>query len=81
MNLACPAKMWKGELHSGRLNVNAVFSTNSAQAKHFRTNIRAYNSGMAFASLGIQENVLPSHGPYSLSIHGNVYHRIGLPTR
>ena len=99
---SCGAYMWKAELYSGCLSVNAKFSTCCMQgkivlpnisepppplqhlftdctpeARDFRSNIRAYNSSLAFASLGVQEDVLPTRGPYMFRIHGSVYHRIG----
>lgn len=49
----------------------------SPQAKHFRKNIRGFNSSLAFASLGVKEDLLQSHGPYTFRISGSVYHRIG----
>lgn len=49
----------------------------SPQAKHFRKDIRGFNSSLAFASLGVKEDLLQSHGPYTFRISGSVYHRIG----
>lgn len=40
-------------------------------------NIRGFNSSLAFASLGVKEDLLQSHGPYTFRISGSVYHRIG----
>ncbi|XP_071137070.1 uncharacterized protein [Mytilus edulis] len=54
-----------------------LFILNTEQAKHFRINIRAYNSSLAFASLGVHEDVLPHNGPYNFRICGFVHHRIG----
>ena len=51
--------------------------SDTPEAKDFRTNIRAYNSSLAFASLGVTEDVLPTRGPYVFRICGSVYHRIG----
>ncbi|CAG8465669.1 4455_t:CDS:2 [Cetraspora pellucida] len=45
----------------------------------FRQNIRAYNSALAFTSIGakIDKNVIGTQGPYIYCIHGEMYHRIG----
>ena len=51
--------------------------TDQTEGIEFRHNIRAYNSSLAFASLGVSEDVLPSKGPYTFRIHGSIYHRIG----
>lgn len=44
------------------------------EGKHFRTNIRKYNSAFAFASFGYQPVKFPA-GPQTFVIHGQVYHR------
>lgn len=54
-----------------------LLTNENDEGKEFRHNIRAYNSSLAFASLGVNEDVLPSKGPYTFRIHGSVYHRIG----
>lgn len=54
-----------------------LLTNENDEGKEFRHNIRAYNSSLAFASLGVNEDVLPSKGPYTFRIHGLVYHRIG----
>ena len=36
-----------------------LFTDRTPEARDFRSNIRAYNLSLAFASLGVQENVLP----------------------
>ncbi len=43
----------------------------------FRNNIRAYNSSLAFTSLGVNEKHVQGHGPPIFKIQGTVYHRIG----
>lgn len=48
----------------------------SAECKHFRENIRGYNSALAFASLGANEDILPP-GIFCFRISGEVHHRIG----
>ena len=47
------------------------------EAKHFRHRIRAFISCLAFASLGVKEDILPPKGPYTFRIRESVYHRIG----
>lgn len=54
-----------------------LLTNENDEGKEFCHNIRAYNSSLAFASLGVNEDVLPSKGPYTFRIHGSVYHRIG----
>ncbi|XP_010534679.1 PREDICTED: uncharacterized protein LOC104810180 [Tarenaya hassleriana] len=45
----------------------------------FRTNIRAYNSILAFTSIGakIDHSVTSGNGPYTFRIHGQNHHQIG----
>lgn len=57
--------------------IKQLLSEDSNEAKHFRHHIRAFNSSLAFASLGVKEDILPSKGPYTFRICGSVYHRIG----
>ncbi len=47
------------------------------EAKRFRDNIRAYNSSLAFTSLGANTPAVPGHGPPVFQIQGTVYHRTG----
>lgn len=54
-----------------------LLTADTPESKHFRQHIRAYNSSFAFASLGVQEDILPSKGPYTFRINGAVYHKIG----
>jgi hypothetical protein len=54
-----------------------LYISKSTEAREFRQNIRAYNSSLAFASLGVHEHQLPSRGPYTFRIQGGIYHRIG----
>ncbi|XP_030850990.1 uncharacterized protein LOC754317 [Strongylocentrotus purpuratus] len=49
----------------------------SSQSKHFRYNIRYYNSSFAFASMGAMMAPPPGRGPYCFRIHGQIYHRSG----
>ena len=57
--------------------IKRLLSEDSNEAKHFRHHIRAFNSSLAFASLGVKEDILPPKGPYTFRICGSVYHRIG----
>jgi hypothetical protein len=52
---------------------------NSSDARNLRDNIRAYNSSLAFASLGLtgEEFKFKTHGPYCFRINGQVYHNLG----
>ena len=49
---------------------------NTNNSKRYRPDIRAFNSSLAIASLGVKEDILPP-GPYTFRICGSVYHRIG----
>ena len=49
---------------------------NTNNLKRCRHDIRAFNSSLAFASLGVKEDILPP-GPYTFRICESVYHRIG----
>ena len=49
---------------------------NSPNAKDSRRHIRGHNSAFAFASLGVNEDVLPA-GVYNFRINGSVCHRLG----
>ncbi|XP_065322977.1 uncharacterized protein LOC135930119 [Gordionus sp. m RMFG-2023] len=39
------------------------------------TNIRSYNSSLAFASMGAKNDNLLIKGPYCFRVHGQIYHR------
>lgn len=49
------------------------------RSKHFKENIRAYNSMFAFTSIGgrIQSNINDGGGPPQFILSGQNYHRIG----
>ena len=47
-----------------------------AESRCFRNNIRSYNSAFAFASLGVNEDMLPAR-VYCFRVSGTVCHRIG----
>ncbi|XP_063418456.1 uncharacterized protein LOC134701259 [Mytilus trossulus] len=57
--------------------LKTLLTENTTRAKYFRQNIRAFNSSLAFSSLGVKEDILKSRGPYTFRISGSVYHRIG----
>jgi len=51
-----------------------------SQAKHFRENLRAFNSVFAFTSVGVDlDHTVANNavGAYCFRVHGQVYHRIG----
>ena len=53
---------------------------NTAAAKHFRSNVRAYNAALSFVSFGSDfdaADVLPGNGPPIFKIHGSIYHMSG----
>ncbi|RCN43056.1 hypothetical protein ANCCAN_10937 [Ancylostoma caninum] len=49
----------------------------TAVGRHFKENIRQYNSALAMASMGANIDVPRGHGPYCFRIHGQVYHAAG----
>ena len=51
------------------------------EAKGFRDNIRAYNSSLAFTSLGAKTPAVHGHGPPVFHIQGTVYHRRRVDTK
>ena len=53
-----------------------LLTGNTHRHKHFRDNIRAYNSSLAFASLCLtgQEFKFKHPGPYCYRINGQLYH-------
>jgi hypothetical protein len=88
----CSSKNFKNELksnccHGGTILLNTIemhpdivfYMTNAddANSKNFRSNIRSYNSAMAFASMGAQvdEKVTRRAGPFCYRIHGQIYHK------
>ncbi|UYV80109.1 hypothetical protein LAZ67_18001721 [Cordylochernes scorpioides] len=54
-----------------------LMTSNSVEAKYFQTNIRSYNSSLAFASMGAQVDVFSEQGPFCYRIHGQIYHLTG----
>jgi hypothetical protein len=70
-------------VHSHSPNESGAFK---ARALEFRTNIRRYNSALAFVSVGTRVNDgfvnhanqhIPGAGPYTFRVHGVLHHRIG----
>ena len=59
-----------------------LLASNTATARHFRKNIRMYNSALAMASVRAQ---FVSRGPGTskynptVTVHGRMYHEIGAP--
>ena len=87
----CGAFIWKSEnkslccangqvtlppLPPPPLFLQQLFSGTDAKCRTFRDNIRAYNSSLAFASLGVNVEFLPP-GVYCFKIHGEVHHSVG----
>ena len=57
-----------------------LLTTADKQGRYFRDHIRAYNSALAFASLGVnldKELANARRGIYTFRIHGVVHHYIG----
>ncbi|XP_028944574.2 uncharacterized protein [Malus domestica] len=54
-------------------------STNSQESSHFKTNVRLYNSMMAFTSMGakVDASINKGQGPYVFKINGQVHHLMG----
>lgn len=51
-----------------------LFDIESPNHANIKTNIRSYNSAVAFASMGAKIEEFTSHGPYCFRIHGQIYH-------
>jgi hypothetical protein len=91
----CQAKFWEAELTSNNefsvcckkrrvilpeLEKPPKYLRNLLKNdREFQTNIRAYNSVLAFASLGadFDRELIEKKGNYCFRIHGSVYHFIG----
>jgi hypothetical protein len=54
-----------------------LYTANSSGAKHFRQNIRAYNSALAMSSQGAKIDWAAPGGPSNFRINGVVSHRMG----
>ncbi|KAM2230703.1 hypothetical protein ACFX1S_015083 [Malus domestica] len=62
------------------LEMIELFCNQSAQGRHFRQNIRAYNHIFAFTSMGVHvdENLVTGRrGIYTFRAQGSIYHKIG----
>lgn len=58
--------------------LSQLLTENSVAAKDFRKNIRAYNSALAFTSMGVNlDQSLSRNGVFNFRIQGGIYHRIG----
>ena len=57
--------------------IKALLHGINAASKSFMTNIRRYNSALAFVSMGAQIVQPTGRGPYVFRIHGQIYHRSG----
>ena len=59
-----------------------LYTDNSSDAKHFRQNIRSYNSALAMSSQGAKVDYRPPGGPFNFRINGVISHRMGpaIPT-
>ncbi|KAK8918884.1 hypothetical protein KSP39_PZI021564 [Platanthera zijinensis] len=90
----CNAKLFGGETptmccSNGRVQIPSIpvppelyhlFTTDSAESRHFRRYIRSYNHVFAFTSMGVtldEALVADQHAVYTLRAHGSIYHRIG----
>ena len=55
-----------------------LFTSDTFQAKEFRTNIVQYNAALAFTSLGVKvDHSIEGHGPPVFRIHGELRHLSG----
>ncbi len=59
-----------------RLLKQLLTDKNNQNHKNFIENIRAYNSALAFASMGASISQPPGRGPNCFKIHGQIYHRV-----
>ncbi|KAL7542017.1 hypothetical protein ACHAXR_012464, partial [Thalassiosira sp. AJA248-18] len=58
----------------------ALYTGDSAEAKHFQKNIRFYNAGMAMASLQVNDSSVRTGGPSAFKVYGQMHRRIGSMT-
>ena len=85
----CLALRFKGELknccQNGKvtleqlgtypITMNKPLTGDDLDSKHFRDNIRIYNSAMAFVSMVAQITLQNRQGPYCYRIHRPIHHR------
>ena len=57
--------------------LHRLLTNRTAQARHFRDNIREYNAALSFVSFGASYAPPPGRGPPVYRIHGAVYHASG----
>ncbi|CAN1298310.1 ATP-dependent DNA helicase PIF1 [Linum perenne] len=76
----CLAIMWKGEsTKRSRNSQTPKFNLCCKEGNHFRKNARRYNNAFSFSSMGgkVNHSLNQGRGPYTFSISGQIYHRIG----
>ena len=54
---------------------NMISNRDDPSYRHFRENIRSYNSALSFASMGANVVEFQGGGPYVFKVHGQIYHR------
>jgi hypothetical protein len=54
-----------------------LFLESNDESKIFRKNVRMINNNLAFASIAVNEKIVPGTGPPNFRIQGTFYHRIG----
>jgi hypothetical protein len=59
------------------IQLYSYFTGQSSKHKHFRKRIRYFNSGMAMASLQLNDATVYKNGPAAFKIHGQLYKRLG----
>ncbi|ODM86919.1 ATP-dependent DNA helicase pif1 [Orchesella cincta] len=70
-------KIFPRPLHPYPEPLNSLLNFCEDNAVHFRSNIRSYNSALAFASLSYthpKDKNIPGAGPKTFVIHGQLYH-------
>jgi hypothetical protein len=54
-----------------------LFAGNHPNSRFFKENIRSFNQALSFASFVASQDELPSGGPPTFRVHGQVYHNLG----
>ncbi|CAN1801722.1 ATP-dependent DNA helicase PIF1 [Linum perenne] len=59
--------------------LKTLLESDDATGNHFRKNARRYNNAFSFSSMGgkVNHSLNQGRGPYTFSISGQIYHRIG----
>ena len=59
--------------------LHQLLKSSTPHTQKFRDDIYQYNSAFAFTSVAMDvvNTILSSHGPYSLRIHSEMYHKMG----